>query len=97
MSIKEFREKGYLQELNRQFLHPFGLALEIVIEPDGEEKLSSVWDCREDKEGIIYDINNSDEERKAKFKIKKENIENELKLRNIERKKTLGYIIEPIN
>ena len=28
MPIKEFRERGYLQELNRRFLHPLGLALE---------------------------------------------------------------------
>jgi len=27
MSIKEFRELGYLQEVNRQFLHKHGLAL----------------------------------------------------------------------
>lgn len=32
IDIKEFREKGYLQELNRQFLHPLGLALEVVID-----------------------------------------------------------------
>jgi hypothetical protein len=28
MDISEFREIGFLQELNRQFLHPLGLALE---------------------------------------------------------------------
>ena len=32
IEIKEFREKSYLQELNRRFLHPLGLALEIKIE-----------------------------------------------------------------
>ena len=42
MSIKEFREKGYLQELNRQFLHPLGLALEIIINEDGSESLGGV-------------------------------------------------------
>ena len=31
IDVKEFREKGYLQELNRRFLHPLGLALEIII------------------------------------------------------------------
>jgi hypothetical protein len=31
MSVKEFREAGYLQELNRRFLHPLGLALEVVV------------------------------------------------------------------
>ena len=29
ISIQEFRDKGYLQETNRQFLHPLGLALEV--------------------------------------------------------------------
>ena len=29
IGIKEFREKGYLQEVNRRFLHTVGLALEI--------------------------------------------------------------------
>ena len=29
MDIKEFREKGYLQEANRRFFHPLGLALYI--------------------------------------------------------------------
>lgn len=28
IDLTEFRERGYLQELNRQFLHPLGMALE---------------------------------------------------------------------
>jgi len=32
MDIKEFKERGYLQEVNRKFLHPLGLALEVVID-----------------------------------------------------------------
>jgi hypothetical protein len=32
MDVRQFREFGYLQELNRQFLHPLGLALEVVVE-----------------------------------------------------------------
>lgn len=39
IDIKEFREKGYLQELNRNFLHPLGLALEIITK-EGKYK----WD-----------------------------------------------------
>lgn len=35
MDIKEFREQGFLQEANRLFFHPLGLALEATIEwPD---------------------------------------------------------------
>lgn len=35
MPIGEFRSEGYLQELNRLFLHPLGLALEVTV-MDGE-------------------------------------------------------------
>lgn len=30
IDIAEFRDFGYLQEVNRQFFHPLGLALEVV-------------------------------------------------------------------
>lgn len=32
IDIAEFRELGFLQEANRQFFHPLGLALEVVTE-----------------------------------------------------------------
>lgn len=54
ITIKEFREKGFLQELNRQFLHPLGMALEVLIEEDGTESLGGIWDYREDAEGMFY-------------------------------------------
>jgi hypothetical protein len=35
MDLKEFREQGFLQEVNRKFFHPLGLALAIGIQwPD---------------------------------------------------------------
>ena len=54
IDITEFRKLGYLQEVNRQFFHPLGLALEIVINDDGSEKLGGIWDYRDDPEGILY-------------------------------------------
>lgn len=54
IDIQKFREEGYLQELNRQFLHPLGLALEVVIEEDGTETLGGIWDYRNDPEGIGF-------------------------------------------
>lgn len=55
MPISEFRSWGLLQEINRQFLHPRGLALEIIIDKEtGEEKFGGVWDYRDDPEGIIF-------------------------------------------
>lgn len=54
LDIKEFRRLGFLQEINRLLLHPCGLALEVVVEEDGSERLSGVWDYREDPAGIYY-------------------------------------------
>lgn len=54
--IKEFRESGYLQELNRQFLHPLGLALEVLQHDDGTEVLGGIWDYRNDAEGITMGL-----------------------------------------
>lgn len=54
IDIADFREQGFLQEANRQFFHPHGLALEIVIEEDGTECLGGIWDYRDDPEGILF-------------------------------------------
>jgi hypothetical protein len=54
MDIKEFREMGLLAELNRAFLHPLGLAIEVIVEDDGTEKLGGIWDYRDDPEGMLY-------------------------------------------
>jgi hypothetical protein len=48
IDIKEFRAKGFLQEVNRKFFHPLGLALEVKIDDvTGEESLNGIGDCRE--------------------------------------------------
>lgn len=55
IDIKEFRAKGFLQEANRKFFHPLGLALEVIINDEtGEENLGGVWDYREDTEGMFF-------------------------------------------
>lgn len=95
IDIKDFRENGYLQEVNRRFFHPLGLALEVIVE-DGKETLGGIWDYREDKEGIYYNIKDSDSERLLKFKKNKEFIDNEFKSRSSGRKSELGFVIEPI-
>jgi len=96
MSIKEFQEKGYLQEVNRQFLHPLGLALEIIISDDNEPTLGGVWDHREDSEGLYYDLENSNNKRIERFEKNKKFIQNEFKTRSSERIKLFNNIIEPI-
>lgn len=96
IDIKEFREFGYLQELNRRFLHPLGLALEVTVDKDGVEKLGGIWDYRDDEEGILYGINESGPERKDKFLNKMINVGNEMEIRCKKRKEILGFDIEPI-
>jgi len=54
ISVKEFRALGFLQEANRCFFHPLGLALSIQINEDGSEEFGAIWDYREDPEGITY-------------------------------------------
>ena len=97
ISIKEFRELGCLQELNRRFLHPLGLGLSINIDPEsGEETLGEIWDYREDPEGLIYDIANSDKDRIARFRKNKEYIDKCLEEKRENRIKLMGNEIEPI-
>ena len=96
MSVKEFRELGYLQELNRQFLHPLGLALEVVIDDTGNESFGEVWDCREDPEGITYRLQQSDIERNQRFATKAEYVESERLRIKESREKLLGFGVEPI-
>jgi hypothetical protein len=54
IDIKEFREIGFLQEANRLFFHPLGLALEVTQDADDSERLSGIWDYRDDPEGVIF-------------------------------------------
>jgi hypothetical protein len=96
MDIKEFRELGYLQEINRRFLHPLGLALEIMQNDDGTETLHGIWDYRNDPEGIYYDIKGSDQPRKNVFASHANFVEGEMKRRLEQREKILGFGIEPI-
>lgn len=54
IDIAEFRKLGLLQEVNRQFFHPRGLALEVVTEEGQPERLGGVWDYRGDPEGMEF-------------------------------------------
>lgn len=55
INVKEFRELGFLQEVNRRFFHPLGLALEVIIDDEtGKETLGQIWDYREDPKGMFY-------------------------------------------
>jgi len=52
---KEFQEFGYLQELNRVFLHLLGMALEVIIDDKtGKVSLGGIRDYRDDPEGMRF-------------------------------------------
>lgn len=89
MSVKEFREMGYLQELNRQFLHPLGLAIEVILEDDGTERFGQVWDCRDDPEGVIYDPESIEPEKTQRVCL-------EMVRKFSPRCEALGYVFQPV-
>lgn len=89
MSPAEFRELGYLQEVNRRFLHPLGLALEVSInKEDGTVTFGEVWDYRDDPDGMRFADGMIDGE-KAK------RIERERSKLAVTRYDILGYEIQP--
>jgi hypothetical protein len=65
INIAEFRKLGFLQEANRLFFHPLGMALEVVVNDDGTETLGGVWDSREDPEG--FEFGNPPSQERAAF------------------------------
>lgn len=100
MPIREFREAGFLQELNRQFLHPLGLALEVTVDDEtGEERLGGIWDYRDDPHGMIYDLANpefSSEDRIQRFRERAVTIAQMWMDKKSLRMKKFGFMIEPI-
>lgn len=90
MSAKEFRELGYLQELNRRFLHPLGLALAVIIYENGEERFGEVWDYRDDPEGIVFDPDAIDADKARRIYTEQVGKQH----RRIE---SLGYDIQPMD
>ena len=92
MTAKEFRELGLLQEVNRLFLHPMGLALECVLEDDGTEHFGEVWDSRDDPEGFAFGIGEY-AERKNKANTVNALFESKRKMREAQ----LGWHVQPID
>lgn len=92
MSVAEFRHLGYLQEINRTYLHPMGLALSVKIGDDGEESFGEIWDYRGDPEGLIYAEELLDDE----FEERANRLAAIFLARSIKRLELLGYIIQPI-
>lgn len=99
LDLKEFMDKGYLQEVNRYFFHPLGLALEVnEIGPELDNPKIyyelRVQDFRDEPGGMIFDdeiINSPEAKQKAK------NILEEIVKKADERIKILGYHLQEIS
>jgi hypothetical protein len=73
MDLREFQNAGFLQEVNRQFFHPLGLALEVVCETDGTvSALGGIWDYRDDPEGMEFDASSIDREKIDRIELLRE-------------------------
>jgi hypothetical protein len=53
-------ESGLLFEINRKILHPFGLALEVIVDDENKIAFGSIWDARDDAEGIVFEKDSFD-------------------------------------
>jgi len=88
--IKELRELGFIQEINRRLLHPCGLALEVILDKEtGEETLGGVWDFRDDPEGMYFgeEVLSADKAR---------SVDKLWYSKTHHRSDNLGYIVQPI-
>ena len=92
MDIGEFVEAGYLQEVNRGFFHPHGLALEAERDEEtGEWRLSGVWDYRDDPEGVLFADTSGEQ-----FRSKAQHVYDELVRHSEVREGMFGQVIQPL-
>lgn len=81
MTLKDFVELGFLQELNRQFLHPRGLALAVTKTDDNKYFFDGIYDAREDPEGWAFE--ELDKEKATKnAQVVEQEYQKRLKIRN---------------
>ena len=89
MPIEDFLSEGYIQEINRRFLHPLGVALEVRVDEDGMHELGGVWDYRDDPEGLIFSEGVID--RKKAHNVREQELS-----RKESRQDALGFWIQPL-
>ena len=55
MTLQEFRDKGFLQEVNRLLLNPVGISLSVEVDDETGQvtRFGPIWDYRDDPEGLI--------------------------------------------
>lgn len=87
MSVKEFRKYGFLQEVNRCFFHPLGIALETICGENGEE-LGRIWDYRDDPEGMFFGDDPDPEKAERVARLYRSKLK--------ARMDRMGYVVQPV-
>ena len=90
LTAHEARNLGVIFEVNRQLLHPRGLALEIKFDPDDPEMVAElkIQDWRDDSEGVYFDdLDQDDIDHAEAF----------AELILPDREQALGYIVQPLD
>lgn len=91
ISIREFRDLGYIHEINRTILHPVGLALETRRDDDdGNLFISGIQDHRDDPEGMCYGDD-------LLSPAKADTVARIASERHLDRVTALGYWIQPVS
>lgn len=96
VNVKEFRDFGYLQEVNRLFLHPLGMSLVIDDNPATGAKLAGILDYRDNAAGIIFDCANMPKDVLADMKMKQYRVQQQWRERADKRDEEFGWALEEI-
>lgn len=92
IDLKELKESGILQEINRRFLHILGLELVIEEMPVTQEySLAGILDLRHKTGGIVRDY--SDRSCSLKARIFQEDFNKRAKARY----DIYGFVVQPVN
>jgi hypothetical protein len=93
MDFDEFWKLGFVQEANRLFFHPRGLALSVTVEDGKATGFGGIWDYRDDPEGILF---GSDIVGTRAALVKAAAVQNELERHIPAREKLLGFFIQEL-
>ena len=91
MTPEDFLRGGYLQELNRRFLHPLGISLG-ARHINGQYELGPIFDCREIKDGVSFDMDGDP----GLFIDYLYKIEEEIISQVPKRKAHYGWVVQPL-
>ena len=93
--VNELVDQGYLQEVNRRFFHPLGLALTVMLDDDNpeESKILGIRDYRSDPVGVSFHDSVITDPEAAR---KQANVDVEFSKREEARIESIGSVVQKI-